>query len=218
MELTWYGLGCFRIVERGYPAVLTDPFDEAESGLALPKARVDIITSSVLLERPEAKRWKGLRKEGHILAGPGEYEIGGLFITAIATYRDRVRGTKLGQNVVYAMNFNDVVVCHLGALGSPLTQSQAESLGRVNVLLLPVGLPEGLTPTMASEVVSLIEPEIVIPMDYRLPELKVERGPVSRFLKEMGLAHVSPVTSLKVTASNLPEETQIVLLSPPRNG
>lgn len=217
MELTWYGLGCFRIVERGYPAVLADPFDEAETGVTLPKARVDIVTSSVLLDRPEAKRWKGLRKDGHVLAGPGEYEIGGLFITSIATYRDRAHGAKLGQNVVYAMNFNNVVVCHLGALGSPLTQSQAESLGRVNVLLLPVGLPDGLTPSMASEVVSLIEPEIVVPMEYQIPGIKVPREPVTRFLKEMGLTHVSPLPSLKVTAGSLGEETQIVLLEPRRN-
>ncbi len=217
MELTWYGLGCFRITKRGYPAVLTDPLDEAETGLTLPKARVDIVTSSVLLDRPETKRWKGLRKDGHVLAGPGEYEIGGLFITSIATYRDRVHGAKLGQNVVYAMNFNNVVVCHLGALGSPLTQSQAESLGRVNVLLLPVGLPDGLTPSMASEVVSLIEPEIVVPMEYQIPGIKVPREPVTRFLKEMGLTHVSPLPSLKVTAGSLGEETQIVLLEPRRN-
>ncbi|MGC9393688.1 MAG: MBL fold metallo-hydrolase [Anaerolineae bacterium] len=213
MELTWYGLGCFRIVERGYPAVVMDPFKDEEAGLVLPHSRAEIVTSSELLDDPRQARWKGLRGTSHTLAGPGEYEIGGLFITGIATFRDRKRGAEAGPNIVFSVNVNGVVVCHLGELGHTPTQTQVEAMGAVNVLLIPVGLPGSLTPAMASEIVSSVEPDIVVPMNYKTPGLKLTRNPVDRFLKEMGVASSDPQPSLKVSSRDSDaEETRVVLL------
>lgn len=214
MELTWYGLGCFRIVERGHPAVLMDPFDEEDAGLALPRSRVDIVTSSKLFDEPRDVRWKGLRGGVRTLAGPGEYEIGGLFITGVATFRDQKRGAEKGQNIVFSVNVNGVVVCHLGELGHTPTQTQVEAMGAVNVLLMPVGIPDGLSPAMASEIVSLIEPDIVVPMNYKTPGLRLSRNPVDRFLKAIGAVSGTPVPSLKVASASGAEETQVVLLEP----
>ncbi len=214
MEITWYGLGCFRIMERGYPAVVTDPFDEDKIGWKLPKARADIVTYSVPLDEPQTAHWKGLRSSYRTLASPGEYEIGGLFITGIVTYRDRKKGTERGENVVYAINFDGNIVCHLGELASLPTQTQVEAMGSVNVLLLPVGIPGGLTPSMASEVVSMIEPNIVIPMNYKIPGLPLKRGSVDRFIKEMGATKEAEEASLKVSSYTTSEETQVVLLEP----
>ncbi|HQE93641.1 MAG TPA: MBL fold metallo-hydrolase [Anaerolineae bacterium] len=215
MELTWYGLGCFRITERGYPAVVMDPFNEEETGLVLPRSRAEIVTSSLLLDDPKEAHWKGLRGVSRTLAGPGEYEIGGLFIAGVATFRDRKHGAERGQNVVFAVNVNGVVVCHLGELGHTPTQAQVEALGSVHVLLIPVGLPGGLNPAMASEIVSLIEPDIVVPMNYHTPGLRLSRNPVDRFLKEMGVTWGDAQPSLKVLPdASGAEETQVVLLQP----
>lgn len=214
MELTWYGLGCFRIVERGYPALVTDPFVEEETGLSLPKARADIITSSILMDEPEKTHWKGLRGVTYTVAGPGEYEIGGIFITGISTFRDHKHGAESGQNVVYSINVNGVVICHLGELGSTPTQAQIEAMGDVNILLVPVGIPNELNPMLASEIVSLIEPDIVVPMHYMTPGLLSERGTVSRFLKEMGVAESNALASLKLSSGVESEETQVILLEP----
>jgi len=216
MELTWYGLGCFRIVERGFPAVVMDPFDEGKTGLTLPRSRVDIVTSSNLLEEPGKAKWKGLRAGARTLAGPGEYEIGGVFATGVATFRDKKRGAEKGQNVVFSVNVNGVVVCHLGELGHAPTQTQVEAMGNVNVLLVPVGVPDGLTPAMASEIVSMVEPNIIVPMNYETPGLQLERNTVDGFLKAMGVASGSPLSSLKLTSASNSEETQVVLLEPQR--
>ena len=216
MELTWYGLGCFRIVERGYPAVVMDPFDEDETGLTLPRSRVDIVTSSDLIEEPGKAKWNGLRAGARTIAGPGEYEIGGLFVTGVASFRDKRRGADKGQNVVFSVNVNGVVVCHLGELGHTPTQTQVEAMGDVNILLIPVGIPDGLSPAMASEIVSMVEPDIIVPMNYKTPDLRISRNAVDRFLKAMGVASGTPLSSLKMTSSNDSEETQVILLEPQR--
>ncbi|HOC21247.1 MAG TPA: MBL fold metallo-hydrolase [Anaerolineae bacterium] len=214
MEITWYGLGCFRLVERSYPAVITDPFDEEASGYTLPRARAEIVTLSQPLEDPREISWPRFRGPTRTLASPGEYEIGGLFITAIPSYRDRQKGAERGENIIYTFDLGALTVCHLGELGHVPSQSRIEGLGTVHVLLIPVGVPDGLAPSMAAEVVSLIEPNIVIPMNYKTSDLRIERHPVSRFLKEMGVTNPETQSSLKVVAGAIPEETQIILLEP----
>jgi hypothetical protein len=75
-----------------------------------------------------------------------------------------------------------------------------------------VGGQNALNAAQAAEVISLIEPQIVAPMHYSLPDLTVKLDPVDKFLKEMGLTKADTVDTLKLTKANLPEETQIILL------
>jgi hypothetical protein len=60
----------------------------------------------------------------------------------------------------------------------------------------------------------MLEPSIVIPMHYHIDGLKLELEDVDRFLKEMGTTEPTAESSLKITAGNLPEETEVVLLKP----
>ncbi len=64
----------------------------------------------------------------------------------------------------------------------------------------------------AAEVISLIEPNIVIPMHYSTPDAKVSLDSLNKFMKEMGLNKQETQPSLKVSRSGLPEETHVVVL------
>ncbi len=216
MEITWYGLGCFRMNERGYPAIVTDPFYDQDVGYELPHLTTEVITlSSPLDNGHDDVRWTGMRGHPHVFASPGEFELGGLFISGLASYRDNKKGSKRGQNIIYTYSVNGLTLCHLGDLGHVPNQTQIEAIGPVNVLLVPVGVPGGMTPAMASEAISLIEPNIIIPMNYKTSGLKnVQRKTVGRFLKEMGMSKEKPQESLKVSSSKIPDDTEIVLLKP----
>jgi L-ascorbate metabolism protein UlaG (beta-lactamase superfamily) len=87
-------------------------------------------------------------------------------------------------------------------------------MGPIDVLLVPVGGGKALNSGQAGEVISLIEPSIVVPMHYQLAssESNVELQPLDNFLKEMGVSSAEEVDTLKVTSSSLAEETQVVIL------
>lgn len=214
MNISWYGLGCFQFTARGYPTVVTDPYDPATVGLRLPQLSADIVTSSQLLAEPRAAAWPGIEGDYRILAAPGEYEIGGVFITAVSSARNRARDWADGVNIVYSFIYDGLVICHLGELGSMLTQADVEAIGGVDVLLVPVGLPDGLTPAVASEVVSMIEPRVVIPMQYALPGLAVPRNSVEPFLREMGVAEPEVTDRLRIRRGEGTGETRVLLLKP----
>jgi len=210
MEIFWYGYACFRLRDRGI-AIVTDPYDDS-IGYQLPRLRAEVVTVSH--PHPSHNNVKAVRGRRKVLDGPGEYEVQGVFITGIATYHDRKKGKERGTNTIFLFDFDGVTVCHLGSLGHPLTQAQTELLSDVSVLLVPVGGGSTLNAARAAEVISQVEPKIVIPMRYRTPGLSVRLDSVSRFLKEMGQPKPEPVDSLKITARSLPEDTQVVLLRP----
>jgi L-ascorbate metabolism protein UlaG (beta-lactamase superfamily) len=103
-------------------------------------------------------------------------------------------------------------VVHLGDLANVPSQAQIEELGAIGVALVPVGGGSALSPSQAAEVISMIEPSLVVPMHYKTGQLDLKLGTVNRFLSEMGIKDVQPVPSLKVTSSDLTDETHVVVL------
>lgn len=216
MDITWYGLSCFRIREGGV-TVICDPYDKSV-GLVLPKMRADIVTVSH--DRPGHNAVDRVLGEPKVLTGPGEYEVKNVFITGLTTYHRRRDNHPPERNVAFFFEFDELTVGHLGDIGEVPAQSEIEELniGEVDVLMVPVGGGETLDPTRAVELVGLLEPRIVIPMHYRHDGLNGtllhSLESVDKFLKEFGAANVEPIETLKLTKSTLPEETQVVLLKP----
>jgi L-ascorbate metabolism protein UlaG (beta-lactamase superfamily) len=96
-----------------------------------------------------------------------------------------------------------------------------EDFGPVHVALVPVGGGGSLTAIKATEVISLLEPNIVIPMHYATPatgNTTLKLDPLSKFLKEMGLGNLEVQPSIKIpNVSSLPEETKVVVLDYQKN-
>lgn len=209
MDITWYGHNCFRITERGQATIVTDPFDES-LGYEMPKLRADIVTISY--NAPAYANMAAVKGSQRFLQGPGEYEIGGVFIVAVATFNPKVE--QPDRNVVYVMDYNSLIVAHLGRLDHVPSQSMVESLGPIDIALVPVGGGGSLSSSEAAEVVSLLEPSIVVPMHFKTDALRgVELDPVDRFLKEMGSNTIQEEPVLRVSAGAMPEQTQVVLLN-----
>ncbi len=214
MEITWYGHSCFRMMERSMAAVVTDPYQD-EIGYAPLKLKADIVTVSH--DSTGHNNSEAVKGEKRVLTGPGEYEFGGVFITGIlttATTEKKKKTSDTPRNTLYLFDFDGLTVCHLGDMDHVPTQTQIEALGAVHVALVPVGGGGALNAAQAAEVISLLEPSIVIPMHYRTEATSatLKLDPVGKFLKEMGLGASQPEPILKVAKSNLPDETHVVLL------
>ena len=211
MEITWYGHSCFRLTERNFATVVTDPYDTKQVGYAPLKLKGDIVTVSH--NSPGHNCISAVKSDPFLITGPGEFEIGGVFITGVQTNKHSKKAADEPRNTMYLIDYNGLTILHLGDLNRVPTQSEVEDLGAIHIALVPVGAGGSLTAVQAAEVISLLEPNIVIPMHYSIPESTAKMEPLSRFLKEMGLKDLGAQPSLKVTSINsLPEETQVVIL------
>ncbi len=208
MDIEWYGHSCFRLREQGV-VIVTDPYDRV-AGYNMPRVKADIVTVSH--DSPNHSAVSAVKGEPKVLSKPGEYEIRGIFATGIQTWHGG-RGEPKEENVVFVFEFNDMTVCHLGDLSQVPTQAQIEALPSIDVLLVPVGGGGALEPDKAAEVITILEPKIVIPMHYAVDQVEIPGlEPLGKFLKEMGVTEQAPVESLRATRSDLPGETQVVIL------
>jgi L-ascorbate metabolism protein UlaG (beta-lactamase superfamily) len=210
-ELTWLGHACFRLRSRDVTLVF-DPVGR-QYGYDISKVRADIVTISH--QHAGHNNVEALKGAFTTIDGPGEYEIKEIFITGIRAYHDDERGQRYGHNTIYTVHLEDLVFCHLGDLGHTLTADQLEQIGPVDVLMVPVG-GASLSAARAVEVISQIEPGLVVPMHYatgNAPAAGLE--PLDKFSREMGLHDLPVRDRLVVRKSDLPEEShvQVVVLA-----
>jgi len=210
MDVTWLGQSCFRLRGKN-AAVITDPYPPT-LGLKLPRQEAELVTVS---HGHENHSYTQAVRDAFEITGPGEYEVAGVSVIGFPTFHDSDKGAKRGKNTVYLIEIDDVRICHLGDLGHPLDDADAEVVASADVLLVPVGGRSAITAEQAAEVVRQLEPRFVVPMHYATPGVKVQLDGVERFLKEMAVTNVEPMPKLSVQATASEDwETKVVVLEP----
>ncbi|MFA5754090.1 MAG: MBL fold metallo-hydrolase [Patescibacteria group bacterium] len=216
MIITWQGHSCFKIQDKIGPdgvTLVTDPFDK-EVGLKVPNFEADIVTISH--DHHDHNNASALRGAPFIIDCAGEYDRKGVLIEGIDSYHDEKQGADLGGNIIYRIEIDDISITHLGDLGTVLDNAQLEKLVGTDILLIPVGGKFTLDAKKAVEVISQIEPRIVIPMHYRTDDSKNEQRDldnVDKFIKEIGLTPTRE-EKLKISKKDLPQEDmELVILS-----
>ncbi len=121
------------------------------------KLKAEIVT--VKPQRPGAPTVKG---DPLVISGPGEYGSA-VFLSPMHT---RVREKETGPHAYACISWIlALTVAHLGRVFAFPTQSDVEAMGSVNIALVPIGRRRQLN-AEAAEVISMLEPNIVIPMYY----------------------------------------------------
>src|SRR5229473_4364428 len=214
MEISWLGHSCF--VLRGKNVTLiTDPFSpqpgqsQGES-LKLSKINAPIVTISH--NHPGHNFAEGVAGNPRVVRGPGEYEISDVLITGVPSYHDAKRGAERGRNTIYVIHMDDLVICHLGDLGHTLQEEQLEEVADADILLIPISGRATLNGAQAAEVISQVEPHIIIPMHY-YNEAPETPDPLDKFCREMGIEVINTQPKLTVTRNSLPAEPQVIILS-----
>ena len=209
-EFRWFGHNCFRI--RGREAtILTDPLNR-DTGYAMAKQTADIVTISH--DHPGHSNLNAVKPEYHIVRGPGEYEMHGVFITGIRTYHDEQNGAERGYNTTYLIELEGMVICHLGDLGHPLNEEHAEAMSKIDILLIPAGGGVVLDPVRAAEIIGQLDPKIVIPMQYATPIGDTELGGLDVFTKQLGVTAPPPEEKLVIRHADLGETVRVLTLQP----
>lgn len=212
MDISWLGLSSFYIRAK-QTSIVTDPYTSGMVGFKFPKLQAGIVTVSH--DHADHNNARAVQGEPHVVRGPGEYEISGVSIFGIPSYHDKTRGELRGSNTIYVLDVDGVRLCHLGDLGHKLDEGQVGEVGQVDILFIPVGGVYTIDAGEAAEVVSNLEPRVVIPMHYGAQALNQEvfgklEG-VDKFVKELGLEPVGG-GKYSVTEDKLPEEMQVVVL------
>ena len=208
MEITWLGHSSVCINSRDV-LLITDPYDNSD-GEFMPTRSAEIVISS----RTGDKHSNVAAVTGNprIVNGPGEYEISHFYISGTGTsghVEDQVGGP---VNTIYTIRAEGLVISHLGAVTKKIPPAQMDTLRQTQILTIPISGEDILTGSEAQEIISAIQPRILIPIQYGDGGPNKLEAP-DKFLSELGITEL-PISTprINITETNLPTEMQVSLL------
>ncbi len=211
MKIKYLAHSSFLITSDHGTKIVTDPYT---SGQGLGYAPVNESAEAVTIshEHGDHNNEKSVKGSPRILRGEGAWKIGDVEIKGIGAFHDQEKGAQRGKDTVFCFSADGVNVCHLGDLGQFLSDRQIEAIGRVDVLLIPVGGFYTIDADQAAKVASSLNPRVIIPMHYKTPKCEFPLALVDVFLKGKPRVQKPAASEMKIAKSDLPAETEIRVL------
>ena len=212
MDITYLGHSSFKLKGRS-ASLITDPFSSDMVGIKFPKNSAEIVTISH--QHEDHNNIAAISDIKKIIDGPGEYEISGVSVIGVSVYHDDKKGAERGKNTIYIIEMDEVRSVHLGDIGHTLSEDIIEELGTVDILMIPVGGVYTINSTQAAEMVRAIEPNIVIPMHYKVDGMNESTfgnlAKLEEFMDQVNLT-VEKLDKLSVKKSELTDDKKVVVL------
>ncbi len=180
IRIEWYGQSAFHLSSPEH-SVFIDPFGDLSSmagarGMQFDYPAIDGVSAELLLVTHEHIDHNGVDAIGgdptilRSTAGRLESPLGE--VVAIASEHDEQAGTARGPNTIFVFDLDGARVCHFGDFGqASLRPEQADAIGAVDLLILPVGGGPTIGADGAADVVARLRPRWVVPMHYRTPRI-----------------------------------------------
>lgn len=213
MKVKWLGHSSFLITSDKGIKIITDPYTPGVYGLEYKQISesADIVTMSH--DHADHNNVKSVSGKPQILKGAGKHQAKGIEFRGIASCHDDKGGKERGDDTIFVFTIDDIKICHLGDLGRILTDKEVSEIGKVDVLMIPVGGNFTIDAAAADKVIAQLKPHVVFPMHYqtdRCPNFPVATA--DPFLK--GKKNVKKIdgSSTELKAGQLPKDTQIYVL------
>jgi L-ascorbate metabolism protein UlaG (beta-lactamase superfamily) len=213
MTIQFFGVSCFKISTKfgnEEVSIVTDPY--ASKVGKLPRNLAGDIVTVSRLGHDHHNNLEAIGGEHFLIEHPGEYESKGIPVYGIPATHEKPEDADYHKNTMYHLIVDDMHVVHLGGCQHPLTDEQLAQLGEVDVLMVPVGGGDVLDAAAAADLVSRMEPRLVIPMHFSMSDLNLKAADVKAFIKETGLK-AEETDKLKIAKKDLPQDdTRLVVM------
>ena len=212
MIITYFGHSLFTLEAADGRILVTDPFD-ASMGYSMGRLQGDVITVSH--EHHDHNNTSMVEGNPVVIRGEGTYEpLPNMRVTGIPSFHDEDQGARRGRNTLYLMEIDGLRLLHLGDLGHELSWAALNELGRIDVLMVPVGGYYTIDHNQAVALCLALNPRMILPMHYRTKAS--ERLPIATvedFLKALDV-YPTPMPLLRVTREDLAAQPHVALLTP----
>ena len=210
MKVKWLGHASFLITASNGTRIITDPYGEY-GGLSYNPIRE---AADIVLISHDHGDHTGAKIGGDpkIVTGAGSRQIAGIDIKGVATYHDTSQGKERGPNTVFCFTVDGMRACHLGDLGHDLSASEIEDIGRVDVLMIPVGGFFTIDAGTADSICERMKPGVIIPMHYRTDKCEFPIAGVDEFLQGKSAVKRLDTSEVELKPEDLPDKGEILVL------
>ena len=212
MNIQYYGHSCFKITTkpagRGQEDVnaFLDPFDK-KIGLRPPQGQADLVLVSH--DHYDHNNVEALKGDPVIVNIPGEYSVKGMNIIGMTSKHG---GEDDLINTIFILESEDIKICHLGDLGTDLSEKQLNEIDGVDILMIPIGGKYTIDAKKAIEIIKKLEPKVVIPMHYKMAGTTEDIADEKSFCNEIGNCSAVKTSKLNIKKKDLAEKRMEVLV------
>ena len=211
MKIKWLGHAAFLITSEAGTKIITDPYTPTEElSYGEIKESADIVTVS----HTHSDHGNVASVRGNPRIVKGTAEVKGIKFKGIAVHHDEAQGKKRGSNTVFCFEVDGIKLCHLGDLGHQLTDKQVAEIGKVDILLVPVGGFYTIDATVATRVCDQLKPRVIIPMHFKNDKCDYPISGVEEFLRGKKDIRRLEASEVEFKTGKLPTNTQIIVLRP----
>ena len=214
MKIQWMGHASFLLTAADGTRVLTDPYEPGGFGGAVGYGAIDLPMDLVTVSHDHADHnfVKGLRGNPKVISGAGIKEERGIRFAGIASFHDQREGKDRGANTIFCWEMDEISICHLGDLGEALSASQVAQIGKVDILLIPVGGYFTIDAAEASIIVDQLKPALVIPMHFKTEVLNFPVAKVEDFTRYYKKVRFFESSEIEISRESFPKETEVWIL------
>ncbi len=212
MLITYYGHALFALETADGHTLVTDPYDDSV-GYTIGRLQGDVVTVSH--EHHDHNNISLVEGNPAVIRGEGVFDpLSNMRITGFPSFHDGQQGARRGRNTLYLMETDGLRLLHLGDLGHGLSPAACAALGRVDILMVPVGGYYTIDANQAVHLCHTLQPRIIIPMHYRTAASgRLPIAPVEDFLSALDV-YPTPMPLLRVTKEDLFQQPHVALLTP----
>ncbi len=211
MKIKYLGHATFIITSDTGIKIITDPY---VTGGEFSYGEIQESADIVLVSHDHFDHSNVSAVRGNPEVVRGTKKIKGIEFKGIATYHDDAGGRLRGKNTIFCFEVDGIKVCHLGDLGHQLGAQQVAELGKVDILLIPVGGFYTIDATAAGQVCDKLTPKVIIPMHYKTDKCGLPIASVDEFLRGKKEVSRLDASEAEFKQGELPATTQIIVLKP----
>ncbi len=224
-KLRWFGQSFFQLETSAGKRIVFDPHAIPEFGR--PMVSADLILCSHMHDdhtqlqavdnAKSARVFNGLKEV--VKGRPPEWnlldeKIGTIRVQTVGTFHDADNGLQRGRNSIFLIEVDGLRFCHLGDLGHELSADQLRQIGKVDVLMIPVGGTYTINGEQAKAVVATIKPRLyIVPMHYGVPGYFDLNGPEEFLDQQKNISKMLGTNELVIPLALTAEQPTIALLN-----
>ena len=171
MDIKWLGHSCFVLTSSSGATVMTDP-PSPDTGYDVRPREVDAVTVSH--EHSDHNYLNIALGDPMVIRDVGPYTVKDITVTGVPSFHDGEQGRSRGANMMFVFETDGMRVLHAGDLGCQPNGAAIEALGRIDVLLVPVGGKYTIDHDGALELANTLKPKVVIPMHFKTDAAKLD--------------------------------------------
>jgi L-ascorbate metabolism protein UlaG (beta-lactamase superfamily) len=214
VKIKWYGHSAFQITTEKGTRIIIDPYESGSFSGALSYGKIEDEADIVLTSHDHADHnyTKDIRGKYKHISKAGDHEIKDVKIKAIPCFHDSLGGKKGGNNLIFVIAADGLNLVHMGDIGHALDPELLKKIGKVDILLLPVGGFFTIDAAMAQKIMNDIKPHVTVPMHYKTQKCNFPIAPVEDFTKNQANVHILKESSVVIKKETLSQEPEIIVL------